>query len=221
MISDYGAVKEFMENMTHEVQTPLAVINSKIERCLQDENLSEEQAILLSDAAKSVNKLFHINKGLTLLSKLENKQFNNAVDINLKSLIQERINYFSDFIENKKITLNQNYQEDITIVMKLSLAEILIDNLIKNAIQHNYNNGAISISVEQHKLKIANTGDVPKAPTTSYFNRFYSQKPHQSLGLGLSIIKKIVEYYDYKISYAYQEEMHTITIDFLKEIKTA
>lgn len=220
MISDYGAVKEFMENMTHEVQTPLAVINSKIERCLQDENLSEEQAILLSDAAKSVNKLFHINKGLTLLSKLENKQFNNAVDINLKALIQERINYFSDFIENKNITLSQNYEEDITIVMKLSLAEILIDNLIKNAIQHNHNNGSISISIEKQKLKIANTGDTPKAPTTAYFDRFYSQKPHQSLGLGLSIIKKIVEYYSYKISYAYQDDMHTVTIDFSKEIKT-
>lgn len=220
MISDYRSIKEFTENMTHEIQTPLAVISSKIERCLQDKNLTEDQAILLSDAAKSVNKLFNINKGLTLLSKLENKQFENSVNLNLKTLLQQRIHYFVDFIDNKKLTITESYQNDITIVMKDSLAEILFDNLIKNAIQHNVPEGKISISIEGNSLKISNTGEAPKGSTNGYFDRFYSQKPQNSLGLGLSIIKKIVEYYNYSIVYNYEDNLHQIVIDFTAKTKT-
>jgi signal transduction histidine kinase len=217
MIFDYNSMKEFTENMTHEIQTPLAIINSKIERCMQDKNLTEEQAILLSDAAKSVNKLFTINKGLTLLGKIDNKQYNTRLEINITKLIHQRINYFIDFIENKKITITENFKSEINVLMDTSLSEILIDNLLKNAIQHNFQNGNIFITIENNQLIIANTGDVPKESTTIYFDRFYSQKPQQSLGLGLSIIKKIVDFYGFEITYNYEKELHQISIDFSKK----
>ena len=214
MISDYASIKEFTENITHEIQTPLAVINSKIERSLQDENLTNEQAVLLSDASKSVNKLFNINKGLTLLSRLENKQFNDPIEINLTELIKQRLNYFSDFIENKKLSINANFSQEVIIHMQESLSEILIDNLLKNAIQHNTQNGNIVITIQNNTLSISNTGLIPKESTEKYFERFHSQTPNQSLGLGLSVAKKIVEYYGYSITYGYQNELHTIAIDF-------
>lgn len=220
MIADYSSVQEFIENMTHEIQTPLAVINSKIERAFQDKNLNEEQAILLSDAAKAVNKLFMINKGLTLLCKLDNKQYNSPVKINLGELIQQRIKYFSDFIENKNIKISETHSADFSITMDTVLSEILIDNLIKNAIQHNFQNGRIYVTIEKNQLVISNTGDIPKEPMTNYFHRFYSQKPQQSLGLGLSIIKKIVDYYGYTISYNFENDLHKIVIDFNTKIKT-
>lgn len=220
MISDYASIKEFTENITHEIQTPLAVINSKIERCLQDENLTNEQAVLLVEASKSVNKLFNINKGLTLLSRLDNKQFNNPIEINLNNLIQQRVLYFSDFIENKKLTLIEESSIELKIIMKESLSEILIDNLLKNAIQHNIQKGKILITTHNNTFIISNTGVEPKDSTEKYFNRFHSQNPNQSLGLGLSIVKKIVEYYGYKISYNYQNSLHTITVDFNQKIKT-
>lgn len=219
MISDYSSVQEFIENMTHEIQTPLAIINFKIERSFQDKNLTEEQALLLSDAAKAANKLFMINKGLTLLCKLDNKQYNTLVEINLNSLINQRIQFLSDFSENKNITIVEKYSNEISVKMDSSLSEILIDNLLKNAIQHNFQDGTIYISIEKNQLIIANTGDQPKESMTNYFHRFYSQKPQQSLGLGLSIIKKIVDYYGYSISYDYEKELHKIVVDFNK-IKT-
>ncbi|MBI3518552.1 MAG: HAMP domain-containing histidine kinase [Bacteroidetes bacterium] len=219
MIADYASIKEFMENMTHEIQTPLAVINSKIERSFQAKDLSEEQAILLSDASKAVTKLFNINKGLTLLCRLDNKQYNTPVEISVKELIQQRLIYFSDFSENKKLTITETYANDLKLFMDASLSEILIDNLIKNAIQHNIQNGHISISIKNNQLTVANTGEEPKVPTTNYFDRFYSQKPYQSLGLGLSIIKKIVDYYAYSISYNYENEHHQVTIDFSEKSK--
>lgn len=220
MISDFTSVKEFTENITHEIQTPLAVINSKIERCLQDENLSNEQALLLSEASKYVNKLFNINKGLTLLSKLDNKQFNNPINIKLSVLIEQRLNYFSDFIENKNLSVVKDISEEIPVVMKESLSEILIDNILKNAIQHNIQNGQILITTNNGLFSVSNTGAVPKFATEKYFERFHSQNQNQSLGLGLSIVKKIVEYYDYIITYTYSNELHVVSIDFNKCAKT-
>lgn len=214
MIFDYTSMKEFTENITHEIQTPLAVINSKIERCIQDENLTNEQAVLLTDASKAVHKLFNINKGLTLLCKIDNKQYNTPKEINITKLTQQRIHFFIDFIENKKIKLVENYKDEITVLMDVSLSEILIDNLLKNAIQHNFQEGKIFITVQNNQLIIANSGEVPTESTDKSFNRFYSQKPHQSLGLGLSIIKKIVDYYGYNMSYNYMEGLHEVTINF-------
>ena len=217
LISDYTSMKEFTENITHEIQTPLAVINTKIESCLQDDGLTKTQAILLTDALKAITKLFNINKGLTLLCKIENKQYLGLKEVNITTLAQQRIQYFSDFIENKKIIIAENYEDEIIILIDGSLSEILIDNLLKNAIQHNFENGQIYITVKNNQLIIVNTGEAPTEATTILFNRFYSQKTNQSLGLGLSIVKKIVDYYGYSISYDYHNQQHKIIVDFNKK----
>jgi len=214
MIKDYSSVKEFIENMTHEIQTPLAVINTKVERCMQDENLTNDQAILLSDTSKAVNKLFNINKGLTLLSKLDNKQYNSPEEIQINKLIQQRIHYFLDFIENKKITLNENYFEECYVTMDISLAEILVDNLFKNAIQHNFEAGKIEVTVKKNEFVIRNTGEIPIESTDKFFNRFYSQNAYKSLGLGLAIVKKITDYYNFTLNYNFELGVHSVTINF-------
>lgn len=214
IISDYTSMKEFTENMTHEMQTPLAVISTKIERCIQDKSLTGEQAVLLSDAAKAVNKLFNISKGLTLLCKLDNKQYTTLTTISVEELLKQRIHYFTDFIENKHLTLTENYKEDVSVSMDVSLSEIIIDNLLKNAVQHNVQNGKILITLDQKRLTIANTGNTSEALTNRNFDRFYSSSQNSSLGLGLSIVKKIADYYGFKLSYQYENNLHSIAIDF-------
>ena len=214
IISDYTSMKEFTENMTHEMQTPLAVISTKIERCIQDKNLTNEQAILLTDAAKAVNKLFNISKGLTLLCKLDNKQYTALTSIGITELVKKRINYFLDFLDNKQLTLTENYKEEVFISMDVSLSEIMIDNLLKNAVQHNIQNGKILVTFEQKRLTIANTGHITEALNNRNFDRFYSQSQNTSLGLGLSIVKKIADYYGFKLSYQYENDLHCIVIDF-------
>ena len=190
-IEDYTLMKEFTENMAHEIQTPIAVISSKIEQCMQDKHLTEAQSQLLGDANKALNKLFNLNKGLSLLSKLDNKQYTSNQPIKLNSLIKERLSYFSDFIEDKNITISENYNSDVLVNMDISLAETLLDNIFKNAIKHNFEQGKISITTEPNTIIISNTGDEPTVPTEQFFTRFYSKNTNESLGLGLSIIKKI------------------------------
>jgi signal transduction histidine kinase len=213
-IDGYVVMKEFTENMAHEVQTPLAVISSKIEQCMQDKNLSENQAHLLGEANKSLNKLFNLNKGLSLLSKLDNKQYYTTNQININTIVKERVGYFADFIENKKIQLLELYSNDIVTKMDSALAEVLIDNLLKNAIKHNFENGKIFIKTEGNKLVISNTGEEPTVSTEQFFNRFYSKNANESLGLGLSIVKKIIDYYQFKIDYIYSNGEHQISINF-------
>jgi signal transduction histidine kinase len=213
-IEDYMLMKEFTENMAHEIQTPIAVISSKIEQCMQDRHLTETQSQLLGDANKALNKLFHLNKGLSLLSKLDNKQYTSNQPIKINYLIKERLSYFSDFIEDKHIEISENYTSDITVDMDTSLAETLFDNIFKNAIKHNFEDGKISIITKPNSIIISNTGDEPTVPTEQFFTRFYSKNTNESLGLGLSIIKKIIDYYHFKITYVYANGFHQITIQF-------
>jgi signal transduction histidine kinase len=214
IISDYTSMKEFTENMTHEIQTPLAIINTKIERCIQDKALTEEQANLLSGASKAVNKLFNISKGLTLLSKLDNQQYIDVTDIKIGTFIRQRISYLNDFIERKEIILTEDYANDFSIKMDHSLCEILIDNVLKNAIRHNIQSGRIIITLKNNSLIISNDGLVPKTNTDDFFKRFYSHDTNTTLGLGLSIVKKILEYYDFGIQYEFSHEMHSVSIRF-------
>lgn len=214
IISDYTSMKEFNENITHEIQTPLAVISSKIERCLQDKNLTEEQAIAISDATKAVNKLFGISKGLSLLSKLDNQQYPTLNEIEITQFTHQRINYFSDFIETKKIKLEEQYTSPITINIDSSLCEILIDNLIKNAVKHNVDSGTLYIKSENNTLTISNTGAVPTVSTEVFFKRFSKYGDANSLGLGLSIVKKIADYYSFKIDYTFKDGLHSVAVSF-------
>ena len=213
-IADYILMKDFTENMAHEIQTPIAVISSKIEQCMQDKHLTEAQSQLLGDAYKALNKLFNLNKGLSLLSKLDNKQYTSNQSIKINTLIKERLSYFSDFIEDKNITISESYNSDIVVNMDISLAETLLDNIFKNAIKHNFENGKISIITESNTITISNTGDEPIVPIEQYFTRFYSKNTNESLGLGLSIIKKIIDYYHFKITYIFINKYHQITIHF-------
>jgi signal transduction histidine kinase len=214
IISDYASMKEFTENMTHEIQTPLAIINTKIERCLQDKALTEEQANLLSGASKAVNKLFNISKGLTLLSKLDNQQYVDVTEIKIGAFIRQRIGYLHDFIERKEITLTEDYTSDFIVKMDHSLCEILLDNLLKNAIRHNIQGGRITITLKNNFLIISNDGLAPKTNTDEFFKRFYSHGTNTTLGLGLSIVKKIIEYYGFGIQYEFSHEIHSIRINF-------
>lgn len=211
---DYLSLKEFTENASHEIQTPLAVINSKIEMCLQDKQLTSEQAKLLIEASHAVNTLVNLNKGLTTLAKLDNDQINTASDINLHGLLIDRLALFEDFITEKNIDIDLKTDKSISLKINDVLARILFDNLIKNAVKHNIKNGKILIEVTQNNFKISNTGLPLNGNTEKVFERFYKESSGDSLGLGLAIVKKICEIYGYGISYSYGNGYHSLLLTF-------
>lgn len=212
--ADYNNLKEYTENASHEIQNPLAIINSKMELLMQSGELNEKLYKAVFDAYEASNRLSRLNKTLILLAKIENRQFPESEKVDVYSLINGQLELLEDIIESKSIKIVNKVNKDFRIEMNQYLAEILFMNLIKNSIRHNIENGEIIIDQELNSISISNSGEKLENKPEDIFKRFSkSSKSQESLGLGLSIVKKICEVYNFKISYNY-DRMHKFTIDY-------
>lgn len=212
---DYSNMKEYTENASHEMQTPLAIINSKMEILLQSDNLNEKQMKAVADVYEASNRLSKLNKTLLLLAKIENRQFPDTKNINPKELINNQLENLEDLVLSKQLKVELHNEKDIEILMNPYLAEILLANLIKNAIRHNIIGGNLIINANKNKICISNSGVDKEIDTSKLYERFHknSSSP-DSLGLGLAIVQKICEVYHFSINYSYQNQMHSFCIDF-------
>lgn len=209
---DFHNLKEFTENVSHEIQTPLAIMRSKIELLLQDESLTETQLEKIASLHDSLGRLSAMNKVLILLTRIENNQFPEIQNIRLDQRIQLHIEQLEELIESRQLQLSLNLQ-DTEVSMNSSLADILLTNLIKNAIRYNIDGGDLKISVSPGELIVENSGPKAEFENSEVFER-YSRSKHQaeSLGLGLSIVNKICRLYKMKISYRYDNSLNIMRV---------
>ena len=211
---DYRILKEFTENASHETQTPLAIIRSKLDLVIQDEGLSEGQTEALQSAYAAVTRLSKLNQSLLLLAKIENQQFTTVENVNLKERIEEKVQQFHEFWESNQIHLNLNLK-DANITANPELIDILLNNLLSNAGRHNIESGEISIFLLPGKLEIANTAKAGGLNTNKLFSRFYKEAQYSAHnGLGLSIVKQIADHSDLHISYRFQSGKHHFTFSW-------
>jgi signal transduction histidine kinase len=209
---DFNTLKEFSENASHEIQTPLAIIHSKIDLLAQQENLTEKQSELLQSLYASVNKLSKIQRSLLLLTKIDNNQFSKKSEIALNEEIVTKIEQFHDIWQNKEINYTPQIKKT-TISCNKELLEILLNNLFSNATRHNITNGSIKIKLEEGQLEISNTGLNEPLDTNRIFKRFYKVQPNNdSNGLGLSIINEICNAFSFEIMYAFKDYQHTFKL---------
>lgn len=212
---DYQALKEFTENASHEMQTPIAIAKGKLELLLESPQLNEDQAQLIQSAYQSISKLSSIGHSLTLLNKIENREFAVAENIDFSDLTRQAIRNFSELAELKGLNLKADIASQVQLPIDPALGDILLSNLLKNAIQHNQPGGWIAVHLQSNYLVVKNTGPAPSAPPELLFDRF--KKGNQSggsLGLGLSIVKKITEASGWNVNYTYSEPTHELRIDF-------
>lgn len=215
IIADYLNLKEFTENISHEIQTPLAIIKSNSELILQNELLKEEDAQAISKIYKASGRLSKLNQGLLLLTKIENRQYVDIKEIDLTKKIDGILNSLEDFIEQKEIQVIKTFKNPVDLKMDNNLADLLFINLIKNAIQHNQNRGKLHIVLNEGELQISNTGEPPTENPELFFHRFTkSDKSSKSLGLGLAIVKKICDVYGFNIEYFYKKGLHNLVLKF-------
>jgi signal transduction histidine kinase len=219
-VSDYKNLKEFAENASHELQTPLAIAKGKLE-LLTETDLNEEQYKYVEKLERTLKKLSRLSESLALLTKIENHEFVNEENINLSKLITEGIEAFEEFAALNNLQLDTDIEENVSVQMHPMLADILWTNLFQNAIRHNVENGKISVTLNSKKLKISNTGEELKVDTKNLFERFKKAKQNSnSIGLGLSIIKRITDQSGFDISYTTENSWHHIEI-ILKTVKRA
>ena len=98
---DYKDLKIFTENASHELLTPIAVINSKLDTLIQTENFSQQQSKLLNDLYSAVSRLNRLNQSLLLLVKIENRLLHEQHEINLRELVVEMIVQFDEIFQDK------------------------------------------------------------------------------------------------------------------------
>lgn len=212
---DYTALKEFSENASHELQTPIATMTAKIELLMQTP-LAEDQVATLASLHDELERLAKINQSLTLLAKLENYEYDQQEKIDFSEALMQTINRYADWMEMKFITVDSKIEKKVEIALDEALCGLLLNNLISNAIRHNIPNGRLSVTLSAERLILKNTGEPPLIPVTEVFGRF--RKGNQavdSIGIGLAIVKKICDLYGHSISYAYADGWHTMQIDFL------
>ncbi|MBS1730616.1 MAG: HAMP domain-containing histidine kinase [Bacteroidetes bacterium] len=210
---EYTSLKVFTENASHEMQTPLAIIRLKMDNLIQDENLNAAHLNQLNDIYNAVGKLQHLMQSLLLLTKIENGQFMANENVLLDKLITEKVNQFHELFQSKNIGLKVQLTNK-NILFNKQLLEILLNNLLSNAVRYTRENGQLEIILNDFELNICNSGEIA-LNKLEIFNRFYKEHNSPGMGLGLAIIKQICAFAHFPVSYRFHKKMHCFRISFL------
>jgi signal transduction histidine kinase len=212
--NDYVTLKSFSEDASHEIQTPVAIIRSKLDLMIQDENLTEKQTQAINALFQAVDKLSSLNRALLLLVKIENNQFSETQTVDLTQCVELKIEEFRELWQMQEIRIDANLKPRI-VQMNVHLADVLLNNLLSNATQHNYPGGFIEVALNEHFLKVSNTSRHEQIDSQVLFKRFFTSGSNSSgNGLGLSIIKRIADSSSFGIEYACSSNIHSFTILF-------
>ena len=136
-------------------------------------------------------------------------------EVDLQKIVIRNLENFEEIIRMKNIMLTCHCETPVVISMNKTLAEIMITNLISNSIKHNIENGTLTISVNEENISIVNSGHPLHVSPSSLFERFgKSDRSTESVGLGLAIVRQIIDFYSMKIEYRYENSLHAVTIFF-------
>jgi len=214
LANDYRELKEYTDHTTHELQTPLAVIKSKTDLLIQSDRLGSHEMKLLEAINTSVHQLSRLNSTLTLITRIENRQFTAKEEINLDRLLDRHLELLQEHIELKQIKVEKHYNDaGRVLLMDQGLADLLIANLLKNAIVHNSEGGTILLETGPGSLIISNNGPPLAFKKEELFTRFVRDtKRSGNFGLGLSLVKKVCETYQINIEYSFENQRHTFML---------
>ncbi|RKR85496.1 signal transduction histidine kinase [Mucilaginibacter gracilis] len=207
--STFQKEREFISNASHELMTPISILQSKIENMFNRDDVVDELKIRLIEMQKILNRLKSITKTLLLISQIENEQFIKDDTIQIKQLLQDVYDEISIRLEEKDIALNMNITDDVALqnVNKFLLYNLFF-NLINNAIKYNKEAGEININSYIHDgtlvVEILDSGIGISAEQLPFifnrFKKFRQSLQQESFGLGLPIVKSIADFHKIRIN---------------------
>lgn len=213
-LNSYRIQKEFTENASHELQTPLAILQSKIDLLMQQPDLNEQQAVAMQDMQHTAMRMSHLSRNLLLLAKMENSQFRRDEMVDVTAMVKSMLPSLEALSEGMSLTLAAT-TEELSVRANRTLMESMVNNLVVNAIRHNAPNGDITIGIKGRTMSIANTSAQGALDPEHIFNRFYRPAGQtKGNGLGLAIVKSVCDYHGWHVAYAYDNGKHTFTVDF-------
>jgi signal transduction histidine kinase len=208
----YSSQKQFIENASHELQTPIAISMNKLELLAEKNNLPDGDMETIAQVIQTLERLTRLNKSLLLLSKIENRQFSETENVSVNEVVNKLADEFSDFAEFKDVTISIEENGVLQTPMNKGLAVILISNLLKNAIVHNIVSGNVLIQINEASFRISNSSNAPALDPEKMFRRFHKDSTDKnSTGLGLAIVKAIAALYSFDIHYKFDGK-HTIEV---------
>lgn len=208
---EFEILKSFTDNASHEIQTPLAIIRSKLDLLIQTSQ--EQQVEQLQAIYDATGRLTKLNQTLLLLAKIENNQYHKPEIIKLKPLLEKKFQQFDELIRGKSIDLKY-YLQEASISINKDLIEILLNNLLSNAIRHNDEGGLIVCTLATDKFSITNSGPSLTFEGANIFNRFQKASHSDGSGLGLAVVKQICDASNLTITYNHINKQHTFQVVF-------
>ncbi|HLZ88225.1 MAG TPA: HAMP domain-containing sensor histidine kinase, partial [Puia sp.] len=211
----YQNQKQFTENAAHELQTPLAVIRSKVELLMEDPVLTEDTAQLLADINEANERLSQMNKNLLLLTRIDNRQYPEQRTVLLSEMLTRMTAYYEEQGEPDIPRIKTQIQPGIQVVANPSLIEILLNNLLRNAVIHNIPGGYIDVSLTGGELVVENSGPLLLEDPERLFERFRKgNEAARTTGLGLALVRQICQLYRYEINYQHSRGTHRLRLSF-------
>jgi signal transduction histidine kinase len=215
--------KQFIQNASHELNTPLTIIKTKIDVLKQKKSINKKEYMETIELVDSeIMRLSKITEELLTLSELEeNVNKANLSQINIKRILEKMLKLFKNQISSKNLNLETSFDGDFEILgSKIQIEQVLF-NLIDNAVKYSTPKKEIEISLSNDKdnklliLDITNISEIIKEEDLPYiFDRFYKTSAitdKKGFGLGLSISKKIVENHNGSIKVDYNKDKKEIT----------
>lgn len=213
--ADHNALKEFTGNASHEMQTPLAVLQAQLEAALGRNGMGETTATAIHEAHAQVLRLSRLHQGLLLLSRIENRQYNEVRAVNVGHAIEMELARHAERLAASGIQMERAIEGRLIVDAHPALVETLLANVIGNAVKHHCGNGPVGVLLSERELVVSNTGAALSFPASELFLRFRKADPASpSPGLGLSIAQSICSAYGWRIDYRELAGTHTVTIRF-------
>ncbi|WP_201984126.1 PorY family sensor histidine kinase [Hymenobacter rubidus] len=203
----YRRQREFTENAAHELQTPLAILRTKLDMLVQAPGLTEEQAGHIEPLLDVTQRLTHLSRSLLLLAHLDQQLFFPTETVDLAAAIRTQLGHLREQLAATHLRLETDLAPDLPLAANRSLIDILVSNLLSNAIRHNVPGGEVRVQLTPELLVVENTGRPRALPADQLFVRFRPgpERPPGSVGLGLAIARQICETYGFLLSYHYEE----------------
>lgn len=205
--------KVFIGNVSHEMQTPLAISLNRLEMLMDDDALTERQLAELIKTHQTLTHLTRLNKSLLLLFKIDNNQFIEETTVSFRQLVEKYLEDYKEVYTHKHIQVTCQVVSDFTVQMNDMLANMLITNLLKNAFVHNVESGKLRIEIQKEYFSIQNSGVSTPLDSVKIFQRFYQQQKNEgNTGLGLAIADAVCKHSALALEYIYHTGVHEFRI---------
>lgn len=197
--------KQFISNVSHELLTPIAILKNRFENLIQNQSLDDTAIDKISDSLNTLDSMKKVINNLLLISRIDNNQYAINETITINAIIIEIGDVLEEIIQQKKIVVTQNITLDFNIKGNKTLIQVLMTNLITNAIKYNKPFGKITITDaiidNQYIVIVADTGiGMNDEQLTQIFNRFTRINfDQEGYGIGLAIVDSIAKLHQIEI----------------------